>query len=178
MDSSKSDQLLALQYVYNQRLAYQIAAVNISVHGELHADQASCDTANPSVKDMFDLLRSVGIAPVVPAGNEGNPSALAYPACISSAVSVGGTYGDDRIADFPDSAGYLSLLAPGAGVCSTTFQAWGGWSCEYAGTSLAAPHVSGAWAVLKEALPEASVEEILAALQTVVDPGYSDPRTA
>ena len=175
IDSSKSDQLLALQYVYNQRFAYQIAAVNISVHGEYHADQASCDAANSSVKAMFDLLRSAGIATVVPAGNDGNPSALAYPACISSAVSVGGTYGEDKIADFSDSARYLSLLAPGAGVCSTTFQEWGGWSCEYAGTSLSAPHVSGAWAVLKQALPGATVDEILAALQNAGVP-VTDPR--
>jgi uncharacterized repeat protein (TIGR01451 family) len=173
--SSKSDQLLALQYVYNQRLAYQIAAVNISVHGDLYADQASCDAANPSVKAMFDLLRSAGIATVVPSGNEGNPSALSYPACISSAVSVGGIYGEDRIADFSDSAGFLSLLAPGAGVCSTTFQAWGGWACEYAGTSLAAPHVAGAWAVLKQVIPEASVDEILTILQRTGVP-VTDPR--
>jgi subtilisin len=175
IDSSKSDQLLALQYVYNQRLVYQIAAVNISVHGELHADQASCDAANPSAKAMFDLLRSVGIATVVPSGNDGNPSALAYPACISSAVSVGGTYGEDQIAGFSDSADYLSLLAPGAGVCSTTFQVWGGWTCEYAGTSLAAPHVAGAWAVLKQAVPEASVDEILTILKSTGVP-VTDPR--
>ena len=124
---------------------------------------------------MFDLLRSAGIASVVPSGNDGNPSVLAYPACISSAVSVGGTYGEDKIAGFSDSAEYLSLLAPGAGVCSTTFQAWGGWSCEYAGTSLSAPHVSGAWAVLKQAFPEATVDEILAALQNTGVP-VTDPR--
>jgi subtilisin len=175
IDSSKSDQLLALQYVYNQRLAYKIAAVNISVHGELHASQASCDAANPSVKAMFDLLRSAGIAPVIPSGNDGDPAALAYPACISSAVSVGGTYGEDQIAGFSDSAGFLSLLAPGAGVCSTTFQAWGGWTCEYAGTSLAAPHVAGAWAVLKQAVPKATVDEILAVLQGTGVP-VTDPR--
>ena len=88
---------------------------------------------------------------------------------------MGGTYGEDQIADFSDSAGYLSLLAPGACVCSTTFQAWGGWTCEYAGTSLSAPHVAGAWAVLKQVIPEASVDEILTVLQSTGVP-VTDPR--
>jgi hypothetical protein len=122
---------------------------------------------------MFDLLRSAGIATVVPSGNEGNPFALAYPACISSAVSVGGTYGEDQIAGF-QTAPFPLPAGPGL-VFAQLPSRPGELTCEYAGPP-GRPHVAGAWAVLKQAVPEASVDEILAVLQSTVS--VTDPETA
>ena len=57
----------------------------------------------------------------------------------------------------------LDLFAPGVGNVSSGSN--GGFESK-SGTSMAAPHVTGAWAVLRSALPGSSVNDILTRLQT------------
>ena len=72
--------------------------------------------------------------------------------------------------DYSNIASFISLLAPGSLISSSTpgtdtFQNWHG-------TSMATPHVAGAWAVMKQANPSATVAAVLAALRntgTLVD---------
>jgi subtilisin family serine protease len=154
-----ADQMAALDYVHSTlRLARPIAAANLSLGGGRFT--APCDLLDARTA-VIDNLRSVGIATVIAAGNSGYRDALASPACISSAVSVGSTTDSDGVSSFSNVASFLSLFAPGDTIQSSVpgggFQTWGG-------TSMAAPHVSGAWAVLRSRSPAASVSEILGAL--------------
>src|SRR5205823_367395 len=104
---------------------------------------------------------AAGIATVVASGNNGAIDRLSAPACVSTAVSVGATTKDDQVADFSNVAPFLSLFAPGVSIISSF--AGGGFAIA-SGTSMAAPHVAGTWAVLKQAKPTANVDEILQAL--------------
>ena len=147
----------------SSRDTYQIAAVNMSLGGSVKfTDTASCDAANPSRKAAIDNLRSAGIATVISSGNSGYVDGLAAPACISSAIAVGATTKADVVSSFSNAASFLSLLAPGESIVSAVP---GGGFASLSGTSMAAPHVAGAWAVLKGRRPSASVADILAALQ-------------
>jgi subtilisin len=160
-----SDQLAGLERIYMLRNVYSFASVNISIGGQ--PSSSNCDS-DPR-KIAIDNLRSVGIATVVASGNEGQPGAISAPACISTAVSVGstddGSLGTtaDAISPFSNSAPFLSLLAPGRWINSSIP---GGGFANFAGTSMAAPHVAGAWAILKEADPSADVSKILMVLQS------------
>src|SRR5882672_7547 len=151
-----SDILAALERVYVLRTTYAFAAVNMSLGGGLFS--AACD--DEPYKPFIDNLRAAGIATVVAAGNDGATDQISAPACVSSAVSVGATTKEDQVADFSNIAPFVSLLAPGDSIISSYP---GDVFVIASGTSMAAPHVTGAWAVLKQAKPAASVDEILQA---------------
>ena len=155
-----SDWIAALEHVYNLRMSFQIAAANMSLG--VGGFEAFCDTLSPSAKAAIDNLRSEGIALVAASGNNGYSSAISFPACISSAVSVGSISKTDQVSSFSNSVSFLSLLAPGQSINSSI--PGGGFGLK-SGTSMATPHVAGAWAILKQKSPGATVASVLNALQ-------------
>ncbi len=173
--SFDADISAALEHVLMLSTSQQIAAVNMSLGGGRYL--TSCDANLPVVKAAIDNLRSVGIATIIASGNNGYKDSLSAPACISSAVSVGAVstkdWGNctgstvstarDKVACYSNSAPMLSLLAPGTKITSSIpnqrFD-------ENEGTSMAAPHVAGAWALLKQRAPNATVGQALQALQS------------
>lgn len=167
-----SDVIAALEHVYALRTTYAIAAANLSLSGGKYTSQATCDHDSAAYKAIIDTLRSAGIAAVAASGNSFYTDGLGTPACVSSAVSVGATTKSDTIAGFSNSAAFLSLLAPGDHINSA---ALGGGFRFSSGTSMAAPHVAGAWAVLRQANPSATVDSILTLLQSSGVP-VADPR--
>ncbi len=153
-----SDYIAGLDWVFSQSSSFQIATVNMSFGGGAFTDP--CDTE--AAKTAIDQLRSVGIASVIASGNSGYTDAISAPACISSAVSIGSTDKFDQLSGFSNVAWFLSLLAPGSSINSSVP---GDLYASKSGTSMAAPHVTGAWAVLKSSNPLASVDAILSAFQ-------------
>ena len=153
-----SDIIAGLERVYAVAAARQIVAVNMSLGGEVFA--APCD--DQPYKPIIDNLRSIGVATVIASGNNGSTSSLSAPACVSSAISVGSTNKSDVVSWFSNAASFLSLLAPGESIQSSVP---GGGYQTLNGTSMAAPHVAGAWAVLRQAAPAAGVGDVLNALQ-------------
>jgi subtilisin len=160
-----SDILSGLQRVQQLAGTINIAAANLSLGGDIF--NSTCDGSEPFYKAAIDNLRSLGIATVIAAGNDGSNGGVTSPACVSSAISVGST-GDgsggsiaDAISTFSNSASFLGLLAPGEYINSSVP---GGGFDIFRGTSMATPHVAGAWAVLKSKLPGASVSQILQVL--------------
>ena len=134
-----------------------IAAVNMSLGGNAYA--APCDS-DPRAAAIANL-RSLGVATVVASGNQGIKNGISTPACITDAVSVGATDDFDNVANFSNSASFLDLLAPGVSINSSVP---GGGFQNMSGTSMAAPHVSGAWACHMSAEPSSDVTTVLEVL--------------
>lgn len=163
-----SDVIQALEWVYDQRRLHSIAAVNLSLGGGKF--DAACDD-QAAYTDIIGKLFDAGVAPVIASGNEGFSDGIALPACVSKAIAVGATDPADHVAGFSNSATYLDLLAPGTGrprgerSQGIKSSVTGGGYAGMQGTSMASPHVAGAFAVLRSAVPEAGLEQMLQALQ-------------
>ncbi len=156
-----SDVLRALDWLFDQRGRYAIASANLSLGSGRYT--ASCDDAYGALTTVIGQLYSAGTATVISSGNAGYRDSLGLPACIARAVSVGATTANDGVANFSNSSSELDLLAPGTGIVSSL--PGGGFGGKN-GTSMAAPHVAGSFALLRSAVPSATVAESLAAMVT------------
>lgn len=160
-----TDVLAALDWVVANQSSYAIAAVNLSVGAGSYT--STCTDAYTST---IATVRSAGVSVVIAVGNDGHTDAVASPACNADALSVGAVY-DAHSYDLPtyevcadtwvwpnlvpcfsNSAASVDIFAPGATIDA------GGYSM--AGTSQAAAHVAGAVAVLRDAWPEATLDEL------------------
>ncbi len=160
-----SDAIAALDYIADTLApSFPIASVNMSFGGDIaYNNEALCDSQNSSFKQAIDALRALGIASVAAAGNDSNPNGIDSPACISSAVAVGATTDTTDVVWVGSNADeLLELWAPGTNITSSML---GGNFSTQTGTSMATPHVAGAFAVLRQADPAASVSTLEAALE-------------
>jgi len=165
-----SDQILALEWLYANMDSLpggnKLAAVNMSLGSGQFTDFCDKDSRRPIIYQ----LKLAGVATVISSGNDGFNFAVSSPACISTAISVGATTKGDAVTSYSNqSESLVDLLAPGGqgeppgGIASSipvstyTFKT---------GTSMAAPHVAGAFAALRTARPEATVDEIELALKS------------
>jgi subtilisin family serine protease len=163
-----TDQMKGLERVYALKDTYSIAAVNMSLGGGEYTENCDDDSRKP----IIDTLRAAGIATIASSGNSGYCGAMGTPACISSAVSVGSTDSEDEVAGSSNSASFMSLLAPGVDILSSV--PYGKYAYK-SGTSMAAPHMTGAWALIRQGHPTATVTQILDAFtrtgEAVTDSG-------
>jgi uncharacterized repeat protein (TIGR01451 family) len=186
--ASSSDVTAAYDWVIGNAATYNIKAVNLSLGVTGIYARSACGssfiaydgdgnrirgfTSNP-FQTPIDLASSIGIATITSSGNSSVKDGLPMPACTANAISVGAVYdanhgsrsfsactdattAADQVTCFSNSASFLDVLAPGAFITA------GGW--QYAGTSQAAPHVAGAWAVLASEFPGESIAQLRARL--------------
>ena len=124
------------------------------------------DAGYPTLDNAITALVADGVAVAVAAGNgNGADACNTSPARSPAALTVGATTDDDTKSSFSDIGPCLELFAPGSDIVS----AWTGSptaNSTQSGTSMAAPHVAGALAVLwtdHPTLSAAQAQELLLA---------------
>jgi subtilisin family serine protease len=144
----------AINWCVSNSSIYNISIISISIADTSNfTTQSECDnydnglSGNASVPLANAVAKNISV--VISAGNWGNNTGVSYPACLSNATAVGSSNKDDSISSFSNRASFMSLLAPGLNINSTSIN--GNYELKW-GTSMATPHVAGAIAILKQLL--------------------------
>lgn len=141
--------------------------INMSLGGEYYSA-----AENLVFQQMYDQNN---ILLVASAGNTGG-TAYQFPASYASVISVGAVDQNNVVASFSQKNDRLELVAPGVWVLSTWID--GGYA-YMGGTSMAAPHVSAAAAVVWSADLSQSNSDVRSLLQeTALDLGVSGRDTS
>jgi subtilisin family serine protease len=144
--------------------------MNLSLGGSGHADDP--------VSQAIDNATLAGVLCVVAAGNDGTAYSINSPGTARRALTVGATNNSDELATFssrgPSNITFGSkpdIVAPGVAISSSIP---GDRFAAFSGTSMAAPHVAGAAALLRERHPSWTARDLKSALtHSATDLGLS-----
>ncbi len=117
------------------------------------------------LQDVVNYAVEKGVVIVAAMGNTGKQHLL-YPAACQGVIAVGATDGNDEVAWFSTSGPHISVSAPGVDIYSTLP---GDDYARWSGTSMAAPHVAGAIALILEENPGLSPSRIKRLLEETAD---------
>jgi subtilisin len=157
--------------------AAEIQVANMSLGGP--GTDSACGSNQDPMHEAICRSVQAGVTYAVSAGNGSSDASRATPAAYDEVITVsaladsdGQTGGagpapgcradtDDTFADFSNFGEDVDVIAPGVCINST---AMGGGFEEFSGTSMASPHAAGAAALFKSANPDATPDQVKAAL--------------
>ena len=151
---TESDVILGIDWCVANSTQFNISVISMSLGSSLNYS-SYCDASEAPFSSAINAAVAKNISVVVASGNDGFTANISSPACIQNATSVGSTTKTDGVSSFTNRNNITDLLAPGSLITSAVPTG----SCTYcassgfrtlSGTSMAAPHVSAAFALLRQ----------------------------
>jgi subtilisin family serine protease len=152
-----------LEWILNEHP--EVDVINMSLGSHALFTSASCADAAISLgmEPVIAKLRQRGVLITASSGNQASTTGVASPACMSPVLGIGATFDAamtyingvcsapnaqrDDVACFSNSTDAVDLVAPGVMIVSSVKS---GSFAGMAGTSMAAPHVAGAIALMRQ----------------------------
>jgi len=171
--ASRSDVVAAVDWVTADHATHPGPAVaNMSLGHRVQW----FDIGDPE-RDAVNRSLAAGVSYSVSAGNDNSNACDYSPARTPSALTVGSTAINDVRSSFSNVGSCLDLFAPGSAILSAWFTSDSA-TATLSGTSMAAPHVTGAVARFLEEFPTASPFTVSRSLTNVATAGMvGDPGT-
>ncbi|MFA7707366.1 MAG: S8 family serine peptidase [Candidatus Pacearchaeota archaeon] len=156
-----SDIKTGIEWCINNAQAYNISVISIS-SGVTYENGTGvpytnyCDDIydnSPEIDFLTPINNATAhnISVIIATGNDGYTEAISAPACITNATAVGATDKLDVIASYSNRNNLIDLIAPG-GVAANPINSTSNDNSYigYYGTSMATPHVAGAFAIIRQ----------------------------
>ncbi len=146
---------------------YNLSTISISI-GTSAPDvySSNCDAEVSALTSAINSAVGKNISVVISSGNDANKTHISLPACISNATAVSATDKNDVLASYGNRNSLVKLVAPGNSINSSVLS--GGYDL-LSGTSMAAPHVSGIIALLRQALASISVTKTTSEITSLLN---------
>lgn len=142
---STSDIISGLEWCISNKTTFNISAISMSFGDGGQYTSISCPTDYADVSALAAAY-AAGLFLVASSGNNGYISGVSYPACNENVTSAGATTKSDGIT-YNRGGDVLTILAPGVDIISTYYN---GGTATMSGTSMSAPHIAGAAAIVQQ----------------------------
>ncbi|MEZ4582219.1 MAG: S8 family serine peptidase, partial [Caldilineaceae bacterium] len=170
LDSNGRGNMFTLAYAIEWAVAQGADVINLSVGAE---------SDSRVLRDTIAEAVAQGVVVVAAAGNL-NSAAVQYPAGYPDVLGVTAVDGANVKASFASyGAGWVDIAAPGVGITSTIVGPQGSGYASWSGTSMSAPFVASAAALVRRAEPTAAPAQIASRLTAAAaDIGALNPARA